>query len=176
LGGFSNRFQNLCLSVGVWNEQDPILKERLFGLTGSEGNHGEDIKEVYFYLDGTPTHSYMKMLYKYPQVAYPYAQLVEENRRRELDVPEFKLHDALKETFEASRYFDVFIEYAKADPEDILCRISVVNRGPEPAPVHVLPQLWYRNTGETRGFMKAVVDADTQRILGFPCWGSRGTR
>ncbi len=146
LAGFCNRFQNICMAVALWNERDPILKERLFGLAGPEGNHGEDVKEVYFYLDGTPTHSYMKMLYKYPQVEFPYALLVEENRRRGRDAPEFELTDALREAFEQARTFDVFIEYAKADQEDILCRISVVNRGPEPAPIHVLPHLWYRNT------------------------------
>ncbi len=146
LAGVCNRFQNICLAVALWNERDPILKERLFGLTGSEGNHGEDVKEYYFYLDSTPTHSYMKMLYKYPQVEFPYAQLVEENQRRGRDAPEFELIDALRGAFEENRYFDVFVEYAKADQEDILCRISVVNRGPEPAPIHVLPHLWYRNT------------------------------
>jgi len=146
LAGFCNRFQNICMAVALWNERDPILKERLFGLAGPEGNHGEDVKEIYFYLDGTPTHSYMKMLYKYPQVEFPYALLVEENRRRGRDAPEFELTDALREAFEQHRTFDVFIEYAKADQEDILCRISVVNRGPEPAPIHVLPHLWYRNT------------------------------
>jgi len=153
LGGFCNRYQNACLAVALWNEQDPILKERLFGLTGNEGNHGEDVKEYYFYLDGTPTHSYMKMLYKYPQVAYPYGQLVGENGRRGRLAPEFELIDALRDTFAENRYFDVFIEYAKADEEDILCRITVVNRGPDPAPIHILPHLWYRNTwswGEDR--------------------------
>ncbi len=177
LGGFCNRFQNLCLAVGLWNEKDSILKERLFGLTGSEGNHGEDVKESYFYLDGTPTHAYMKMLYKYPQVAYPYAQLVAENRRRGHDVPEFELHDALKEALEVGRYFDVFIEYAKADQEDMLCRISVVNRGPDTAPIHVLPQLWYRNTwsweGRERPVLRAVADGAVytkDRHLGERWW------
>ncbi|MGC9349002.1 MAG: MGH1-like glycoside hydrolase domain-containing protein [Anaerolineae bacterium] len=146
LAGVSNRFQNLCLSVALWNEQDAILKERLFGLTGSEGNHGEDVKEIYHYLDSTPTHSYMQMLYRYPQVAFPYAQLVAENRTRGRDAPEFELADALRDSFAEGRYFDVFIEYAKADEEDILCRITAVNRGPEAAPIHVLPHLWYRNT------------------------------
>ena len=146
LAGVSNRFQNLCLAIALWNERDPILKERLFGLTGAEGNHGEDVKEYYYYLDNTPTHSYMKMLYKYPQIAFPYARLLEENQRRGRDEPEFELVDALREAFEQGRYFDVFVEYAKASQEDILCRISVVNRGPEPAPIHVLPHLWYRNT------------------------------
>ena len=110
LAGFSNRFQNLALAVGLWNERDPILKERLFGVTGNDGNHGEDVKEYYFYLDGTPTHSYQKMLYKYPQVAYPYGQLVNGNRRRGKGDPEFELIDALRDTFEQGRYFDVFIE------------------------------------------------------------------
>jgi hypothetical protein len=145
LAGVSNRFQNVCLGIALWNEQDPILKERLFGLTGSQGNHGEDVKEYYYYLDSTPTHSYMKMLYRYPQVEYPYARLVEENRHRGRDAPEFELVDALRDVFEAGRYFDLFVEYAKADQEDILCRITAVNCGPEPAPIHVLPHLWYRN-------------------------------
>jgi len=145
LAGVSNRFQNLVLAVGLWNERDPILKERLFGLTGGEGNHGEDVKEYYFYLDSTPTHSYMKMLYKYPQVEYPYAQLVDENRRRGREAPEFELVDALRDVFQEGRYFDVFVEYTKAGQEDILCRITAVNRGPEPAPIHILPHLWYRN-------------------------------
>jgi hypothetical protein len=146
LGGICNRFQNICLAVALWNEQDPILKERLFGLTGSEGNHGEDVKEYYFYLDSTPTHSYMKMLYKYPQVEFPYSLLVEENRRRSRLAPEFELVEALYYEFRENLYFDIFIEYAKADQEDILCRISAVNRGPQPAPLHILPHVWYRNT------------------------------
>jgi hypothetical protein len=146
LGGVCNRFQNICLAVALWNGRDPIFKERLFGLSGPEGNHGEDVKEYYFYLDSTPTHSYMKMLYKYPQVEYPYAWLVDENRRRGRTTPEFELIDALHDAFAAGRYFEVFIEYAKADQEDILCRITAVNRGPEPAPLHILPHLWYRNT------------------------------
>ena len=146
LAGVCNRFQNLCLAVALWNEKDSILKERLFGLAGNEGNHGEDVKEYYYYVDSTPTHSYIKMLYKYPQEAFPYAALVEENRRRGREAPEFELIDALRDVFEKNRYFDVFVEYAKAGQEDILCRISVVNRGPDPAPVHVLQHLWARNT------------------------------
>lgn len=146
LGGLCNRFQNICLAAALWNEQDPILKERLFGLSGPEGNHGEDVKEYYFYLDNTPTHSYLKMLYKYPQVAYPYAQLVAENQRRGREQDEFELDDALGQSLAESRYFDVFIEYAKVDPEDILCRITAINRGPDPAPLHLLPHLWFRNT------------------------------
>ena len=120
------------------------MKERLFGLTNSEGNHGEDVKEYYFYLDSTPTHSYMKYLYKYPQQAFPYRDLVETNRRRSRDEFEYELLDT--GVFDADRYFDVFVEYAKADPEDILIRISVHNRGPETAELHLLPTLWFRNT------------------------------
>ena len=145
IGGFSDEKQHLCLAVALWNERDPILKERMFGLANQQGNHGEDVKEYYFYLDGTPTHSYMKMLYKYPQVAYPYDELVQVNGQRTQADPEFELFDALQESFLANRYFDVTIEYAKANSEDILCRITVENRGPDPAPVHVLPHLWFRN-------------------------------
>ena len=146
LAGFCNRFQNVCLAIAVWNEKDPILKERLFGLTGNEGNHGEDVKEYYYYLDSTPTHSYCRMLYKYPQVAYPYTDLVHVNKRRNRSEPEYELIDALHDAFAAGRYFDVFVEYAKADQEDILCRIKAVNRGPEAAPLHILPHFWFRNT------------------------------
>ena len=127
----------------LWNGKDPILKERLFGLTNSEGNHGEDVKEYYFYLDSTPTHSYMKYLYKYPQAAYPYADLVETNRRRSRDEMEYELLDT--GVFNDDRYFDVFVEYAKAGPEDILVRITAVNRGPDAAELHLLPTLWFRN-------------------------------
>ena len=132
MGGFSDDKQRICLAVALWNEKDQILKERMFGLTNQEGNHGEDVKEYYFFLDGTPTHSYMKMLYKYPQVAYPYDELVQVNGRRNQAEPEFELFDALRDTFLANRYFDVFIEYAKANSEDILCRITAINRGPDP--------------------------------------------
>ncbi len=143
LAGFSDEKQRLCFALALWNGQDPILKERLFGLTGPEGNHGEDVKEYYFYLDSTPTHSYMKWLYKYPQRAYPYADLVETNRRRS----KLELESELLDTgvFADDRYFDVFVEYAKAAPEDILIRITVENRGPETATLHVLPTLWFRN-------------------------------
>ena len=143
LGGISDEEQILCFALALWNEKDPILKERLFGLAGPEGNHGEDVKEYYFYLDSTPTHSYMKMLYKYPQAAYPYDDLVHTNRWRGKDELEYELIDT--GVFAENRYFDVFIEYAKAAPKDILIRISAVNRGPEAAPLHVLPTLWYRN-------------------------------
>ncbi len=142
--GISDRECRLCFAIALWNGRDPILKERLFGLTGPEGNHGEDVKEIYFYLDSTPTHSYMKALYKYPQAEYPYGRLVEENRRRGKLDPEFELIDS--GVFEGSAYFDVLAEYAKATPDDILIRITVSNRGKEPASIHVLPQLWFRNT------------------------------
>jgi hypothetical protein len=144
IAGFSDNSQTLCLSLALWNERDPILKERLFGLTNGEGNHGEDVKELYYYLDATPTHSYLKMLYKYPQGEYPYGRLLEENRRRGMGQPEYELIDT--GVFEENRYFDVFVEYAQVEPDDILMRITVENRGPEAAPVHLLPQLWFRNT------------------------------
>ena len=143
LAGISDDQQNLCFAVALWNGKDPILKERLFGLTNSETNHGEDVKEYYFYLDSTPTHSYMKYLYKYPHAAYPYSQLVETNRRRGRNETEYELIDT--GVFNDDRYFDVFVEYAKAAPEDILIQISVHNRGPEAAEIHVLPTLWFRN-------------------------------
>jgi hypothetical protein len=144
LAGFSDDKQLLCFALAVWNGHDPILKERLFGLTNSEGNHGEDVKEYYFYLDSAPTHSYMKYLYKYPQREYPYRDLVETNRRRSREEFEYELLDT--GIFDDDRYFDVFVEYAKADPEDVLIKISVHNRGPEAAQIHVLPTLWFRNT------------------------------
>src|SRR5256885_1890684 len=131
IGGISDRHQMICFAVALWNGRDAILKERLFGLTGNEGNHAEDVKEQYFYLDSTPTHSYMRMLYKYPQAAFPYEQLVAENRRRGKDEAEYELHDT--GAFEGDRYFDVFTEYAKVTPDDILIRITVHNRGPEVA-------------------------------------------
>ena len=144
LAGISDRRQMICFALALWNERDPILKERIFGLTGNEGNHGEDVKEYYFYLDSTPSHSYMKYLYKYPQAEFPYAKLVEENRRRDKSQPEFELLDT--DVFEEDRYFDVFVEYAKADVEDILIKITVTNRGPEAANLRVLPTIWFRNT------------------------------
>ncbi|WP_103028263.1 MGH1-like glycoside hydrolase domain-containing protein [Salinibacter altiplanensis] len=146
LAGFCDRDQTVCLGLGLWNERDPILKERLFGVTGTQGNHGEDVKEYYYYLDSTPTHSYAKMLYKYPQVAYPYADLVHENERRSTGDSEYELVDAIGDALKAGRYFDVFVEYAKAGEEDILCRITAHNRGPDAAPLHLLPQVWFRNT------------------------------
>jgi len=144
LAGISDKHQYICFALALWNGRDPILKERLFGLTGSEGNHGEDVKEYYFYLDSTPTHSYMKYLYKYPQSEFPYGRLVEENRARGKRDLEFELVNT--GIFDEDRYFDIFVEYAKASPDDILIRIEAINRGPEPAELHVLPTVWFRNT------------------------------
>ncbi len=144
IAGISDRHQYLCFALAMWNGRDPILKERLFGLGGDEGNHGEDVKEYYFYLDSTPTHSYMKYLYRYPQREFPYAWLVEENRRRRRTEFEFELVDT--GIFKGDRYFDVFVEYAKATPEEILIRVTVNNRGPKAAPLYLLPTLWFRNT------------------------------
>jgi hypothetical protein len=173
LAGISDRHQLICFSLALWNERDPILKERLFGLTGNEGNHGEDVKECYFYLDNTPTHSYMQYLYKYPQAAFPYTQLVEENRRRGKDRPEFELLDT--GVFAENRYFDVFVEYAKADVEDMLIRITAFNRGPEPARLRLLPTVWFRNTWSwvdsgARPDMRAVPGAIE---LNHPNYGKR---
>ena len=148
IAGFSDDSQRLCLSVGLWNEKDPILKERLFGLTNSEGNHGEDVKELYYYLDATPTHSYLKMLYKYPQRAFPYNELVAENRRRDKGAAEYELFDT--GVFADNRYFDVFVEYCQAHIDDVLMRITVHNRAQEGAPLHVLPHIWFRNTWSWR--------------------------
>ena len=144
IAGWSDANMLLCFALGLWNGKDAILKERMFGLTNSEGNHGEDVKEYYFYSDSTPTHAYAKMLYKYPQAAYPYEQLVSENRRRTRNDFEYELLDT--GVFDEDRYWDVFAEFAKADPEDICIRITAVNRGPEPATLHIVPQLWFRNT------------------------------
>jgi hypothetical protein len=144
IAGISDRHQKICFSVAMWNGRDPILKERLFGLSGNEGNHGEDVKECYYYLDNTPTHSYMKYLYKYPQAEFPYSRLVLENRNRGKELREIELADT--GIFDDGRYFDVFVEYAKAAIEDILIRITVVNRGSGEAPIHLLPTVWFRNT------------------------------
>ena len=143
--GITDRECRLCFALALWNGKDPILKERLFGLTGPQGNHGEDVKECYFYLDSTPTHSYLKALYKYPQAEFPYARLVEENRRRGRHEPEFELSDT--GIFDGNRYFDVFAEYAKAAPDDILIRITVANRGPEPAPLHCCRRCGFATPG-----------------------------
>ncbi|MEM8830900.1 MAG: glucosidase [Cyanobacteria bacterium P01_G01_bin.19] len=144
IAGISDSQQNLCFAIALWNEEDSILKERLFGLTGNQGNHGEDVKEYYFYLDSTPTHSYMKCLYKYPQATYPYIDLVEENQKRSRYEYEYELLDT--GVFDDNKYFDVFVEYAKNTPEDILIEITAINRGTETKPLHLLPTLWFRNT------------------------------
>jgi len=144
IAGFSDDQQRFCLSLALWNGQDPLLKEIYFGLSNSQGNHGEDVKELYYYLDGTPTHSYMKMLYKYPQAAFPYAQILRENATRTRNDPEFELLDT--GLFDNDEYFDVFVEYAKGDPEDLLLRITAYNRGPRDAPLYILPTAWFRNT------------------------------
>src|SRR5580698_531688 len=159
LAGICDDRQLLCFGVALWNGRDPILKERLFGLTNREGNHGEDVKEYYFYLDSTPTHSYMKYLYKYPQAAFPYDDLVRTNKLRNRSEMEYELLDT--GVFDGNRYFDVFVEYAKNTPEDVLIQISVCNRGPATATLHVLPTLWFRNTwswssGVLKPAMKAV--------------------
>ena len=166
LGGISDRHQLLCFALALWNGKDPILKERPFGLTNSEGNHGEDVKEYWFYLDATPTHSYMKYLYKYPQAEYPYQKLLDENRRRTVQDPEYELLDT--GIFAESRYFDVFIEYAKATPEDTLIEITVANRGPEAATLDLLPTAWFRNTWSWRPNRKRPVAAAAARADGRP--------
>jgi len=168
LGGISDDHQRLCFALALWNGQDPILKERLFGLTNSEGNHGEDVKEYYFYLDSTPTHSYMKYLYKYPQSAYPYNDLLAGNRQRNRNDLEYELIDT--GIFNQDRYFDVFVEYAKRAPEDILVQITVANRGPDTATLHVLPTLWFRNTwawwrDQTKPSLKEISRKNNFRVI-----------
>jgi len=178
LAGISDDKQRLCFALALWNGRDPILKERLFGLTNSEGNHGEDVKEYYYYLDSTPTHSYMKYLYKYPQAAYPYGDLVTANRERGRGGMEYELIDT--GIFDEDRYFDVFVEYAKAGPEDILVVVSVANRGPEAAVLHVLPTLWFRNTWGGSGPKPAIARSATaitatHSDLGELCLHCEGT-
>ncbi len=172
IGGFCDEQQRWCLAVALWNGRDPILKERLFGLTNEEGNHGEDVKELYYFLDGTPTHSYMRMLYKYPQAAFPYERLVEENRRRGVEEPEFEIVDT--GVFADGRYFDVTVEYAKAAPDDILMRVSVENRAGDPASLHALPTFWARNTwtwseGAKRPLFRALPDGKRIEARGDGC-------
>src|SRR6187455_1510177 len=168
IAGISDDRQHLCFGLALWNGKDPILKERLFGLTNSEGNHGEDVKEYYFYLDSTPTHSYMRYLYKYPQAAYPYDELVRVNRSRSRTEPEYELIDT--GVFDDDRYFDVFVEFAKKSPEDVLIRITIENRGPDAAALTVLPTLWFRNTwswfkDEQRPFLRAGGSAPTASLI-----------
>jgi hypothetical protein len=161
LAGICDQDQVLCFALALWNGRDPILKERLFGLSNAEGNHGEDVKEYYYYLDATPSHSFLKMLYKYPQCEYPYAQLVKENARRGLQDNEYELIDT--RAFDGDRYWDVFVEYFKAGPEDILAEITIHNRGPNEATLHLLPQLWFRNTwswAKRDGKPSLVAEAD----------------
>jgi hypothetical protein len=168
IAGICDRHQCICFALALWNERDPILKERLFGLTGNQGNHGEDVKEYYFYLDSTPTHSYMKYLYKYPQAEFPYAQLVDQNRRRGKHDPEFELIDT--GVFDENRYFDVVVEYAKATPEDLLIRLSATNRGPEPANLYLLPTIWFRNTWSwTKDAIKPVLATSSDGRAGQSC-------
>jgi hypothetical protein len=176
--GISDNHQRLCFAIALWNGEDAILKERLFGLTGNEGNHGEDVKEYYFYLDNTPTHSYMKALYKYPQQAFPYAQLVEENRRRDRRQPEFELLDT--GVFDENRYFDVFVEYAKASTDDILIQFTIINQGAETRTLHLLPTLWFRNTWSWNGdrdrpVLKALQSNQEVNVIGasHPTLGER---
>jgi hypothetical protein len=144
IAGICDEQQFLCFAIALWNKKDPILKERYFGLTGNEGNHGEDVKECYYYLDSTPTHSYMKMLYKYPHSEFPYQQLIDENKKRGKNEPEFELLDT--GIFHQDQYFDIFIEYAKNDPEDILIKITIFNRSSEETSLNILPTIWFRNT------------------------------
>ena len=182
IAGISDDKQRLCFALALWNGKDPILKERLFGLTNSEGNHGEDVKEYYFYLDSTPTHSYMKFLYKYPQAAFPYADLVETNRRRTRNEMEYELLDT--GVFDDDRYFDVFVEYAKGGAEDILVQITAVNRGPEAAELHLLPTLWFRNDwagwiaesnrAPTKPNLKQIKEAARHERGGGRASGTRG--
>jgi hypothetical protein len=167
LAGISDNHQRLCLALALWNGRDPILKERLFGLTGNEGNHGEDVKELYFYLDSTPTHSFMRWLYKYPQAAFPYAELVEENRRRGRGAPEYELLDT--GVFDDDRYWDVLVEYAKAGADDVLAAVTVSNRGPEAAEIDVLPTLWFRNTWSW------VAGSSRPQLAGHPGDGDHAT-
>ncbi len=176
IAGLCDRHQKICFAVALWNGKDPILKERLFGLTANEGNHGEDVKECYYYLDNTPTHSYMKYLYKYPQAAFPYQRLVEENRKRGKGEREFELIDT--GVFADRRYFDVFVEYAKAGAEDILIRITAHNRGPEAALLHLLPTVWFRNTwswgrGDPKPSMKRCGSDQAAIELSEPQYGRR---
>jgi hypothetical protein len=164
IAGISDYQQNLCFSIALWNGNDPIMKERLFGLTGNEGNHGEDVKELYYYLDNTPTHSYMKYLYKYPHAAYPYKRLVNENKRRSKADSELELIDT--GVFDNDRYFDVFVEYAKSDVEDIVIKITICNRGEDTAPIDILPTLWFRNTWSFGKVKKKPVIKKCKSIVG----------
>ena len=164
IAGFCDERQNWCLGIALWNGQDPILKERLFGLSNAQGNHGEDVKESYAYLDAVPSHAYLRMLYRYPQAAFPYQHLVEENARRTSNDPEYELEDT--GIFNEDRYFDITVEYAKSSPDDILVRITATNRGPDPAPLHLIPQLWARNYWSWQpGATRPTLELDHATIL-----------
>ncbi|MEO6051063.1 MAG: glucosidase, partial [Pyrinomonadaceae bacterium] len=168
IAGISNRQQNICFSVALWNGKDPIVKENLFGLTGTEGNHGEDVKEIYYYLDSTPTHSYMKFLYKYPQAEFPYERLIAENRNRTKLDREFELIDT--GIFEENKYFDVFVEYAKPDVDDVLIKITVANRADEDATMNVLPTVWMRNDWTWTGSeSKCAMRSDESNVIEIEC-------
>ncbi len=178
IAGISDNHQRLCFAIALWNGEDPILKERIFGLTGNEGNHGEDVKEYYFYLDNTPTHSYMRYLYKYPHQPFPYTQLIEENRRIGRQGPEFELLDT--GVFDDERYFDVFVEYAKNSPEDILIQVNIINRGTEDKTLHLLPTLWFRNTwswdgNQEKPFLKVLKSDPDYNVIeaSHPTFGNR---
>eukprot|EP01103_Thecamoeba_quadrilineata_P013296 TRINITY_DN3650_c0_g1_i2.p1 TRINITY_DN3650_c0_g1~~TRINITY_DN3650_c0_g1_i2.p1 ORF type:complete len:255 (+),score=32.34 TRINITY_DN3650_c0_g1_i2:11-775(+) len=172
LAGICDRHQRICFSLALWNETDPFLKERLYGLSGSDGNHSEDVKEYYYYLDSTPTHSYMKYLYKYPQKAFPYQDILQTNRARTRKDPEYELIDT--GIFDKDEYFDVFVEYAKADQEDLLARITVYNRGPNPARIRILPTLWFRNTWSWSGVQPTCsVDKDKDQKSSHKRWLQR---
>lgn len=164
IGGFCDDQQRLCLGLALSNERDPRLKERFFGLSNEQGNHGEDVKDYFFYLDALPSYSYLKMLYKYPQVEFPYDRLIRDNAIRTPNEPSARLIEVLREAFEQKRYFDIFIEYAKADTDDILCRITAINRAQHPAPLHLLPQMWFRNTW-TDGGARPTLQAEGERVV-----------
>ncbi len=166
IGGICDNEQILCFSIGLWNGKDKLIKERLFGLTHEEGNHGEDVKECYYYIDNTPTHSYMKMLYKYPQSEFPYSELLEENKKRNRKEPEYELTDT--GIFDENKYFDVFIEYAKCSQTDILIKITAVNRGNETEELTIIPQLWFRNTWSWKNDSYKPVIKPTEQ-LSFTC-------
>lgn len=168
IGGISDHKQVQCISFAFWNKKDPIIKERLFGLTGNEGNHGEDVKELYYYLDSTPTHSYMKMLYKYPQNEYPYTDLVTESRNRNRHEDEYELIDT--GIFDNDEYFDIFMEYAKNDEDDLLLKVTVENRSDKDAPINVLPHVWFRNTwNSSKGKLKPFVKGEGENVIRTHC-------
>ncbi len=167
IGGICDADQLLCFAPAFWNGADPILKERLFGLTNSQGNHGEDVKELYYYLDNTPTHSYMRLLYKYPQQPFPYDQLLSENARRSRSQGEYEITDT--GIFADQKYFDILIEYAKSTPDEVLIRITACNRASSPATLHLIPQLWFRNTWSWDPALTARPEIRQSRLKGVGC-------